>query len=158
MRSLKLGFLILLHCGALSAAELIVRPPSTLLVPTMQHLRDHCGAAGHYDGCARFVAFRLEASCAPADANTWSISARATYAPWIFLYNMHQLSHELEHLGDVRVTIEQHLASLEALRFESDSDCAQRSLGEAKSFEETIRAAAVKSNLTRHPQLRFTNP
>lgn len=157
MRSLKLGFFILLHCSALSAAELIVRRPATLLVPTMQHLRDHCGASGDYDACTRFVAYHLDASCAPAEESSWSVRANATYAPWVFLYNVRELTHELEHIDDVRDSIQQHLASLEALRFESEAECTQRGLSEQKAFEQTIRAAAIKSNLTRHPLLRFTN-
>ena len=153
MRYRKIVFLILLHCISARAAEVIVRQPKPVLVPTMQHLRDACAGTGKYDACTRFVAYRLEASCVPADGDTWTAQTQATFTPKVLLYDIHSLPHELEHVGDVHDFVLAYLQSVEAMRFSSEADCRQRALMEQKTFEGTLRDAANRSNRLRHPQV-----
>ena len=137
---------MLLQSAAANAAEVIVSEPVTRLVPTMKHLRDQCGAA---EACTRFVAYRLEASCAPDDSG-WRVHASATFKPWILLYNMQHLSHELEHISDIHGFVLDHVNVIEAESFEAQSDCQQRALVAQSGFESVLRAAAMRSNALRH--------
>lgn len=141
---------MLLQCLSAAGAEVRVGTAHRMLVPTMQHLRDTCGASGDYDACTRFVAWQLNATCA-SDSDGWRMRASATFTPWIVLYNIEQLSHELDHVGDVRRSAEQYVDELEHERFASPEECRQRTIQEAGSFEETIRRFASESNAVRHP-------
>lgn len=150
MRHSILVLAIVLQSGFAFAAEVIVGVPPTTLVPTAHHLRDHCVIDASYDACTRFVDYRLEATCAP-DADGWSMHASATFTPAIFLYDMHQLAHEHDHIRDVETSLQEYLAAIEALRFTSEADCVQRTALEQQGFEKVLRAAAKKSNAMRHP-------
>jgi hypothetical protein len=101
-------------------------------------------------GSKRRVEYRLEATCA-LDADGWRVHSSATITPAIFLYDMHQLAHEHDHIRDVETSLQQYLVAIEALRFASEADCVQRTLEEQHAFENVVRAAAKKSNAMRHP-------
>ena len=141
---------MLLQGVSASAAEVIVGETKPRLVPTLQHLRDLCGGSVSYDACTRFVAYRLTASCAP-DGEKWRAHTSATFTPWIALWNMHQLAHELDHVADIRQFVMDRLNTIEASVFDAQADCEQRTIVEQKSFEQTLRDAAMKSNALRHP-------
>ena len=141
---------MVLDAVAAMGAEVRMGSPIRSLVPTMQHLRDQCGAAGTYDACTRFVAWKLEANC-ERDGEEWLIRAAARFTPWIVLYNVHQLSHELEHIKDVRQWTEAYAVGLERLRFASGAECRARTLQESDGFEATIRGFASASNALHHP-------
>lgn len=83
----------------------------------------------------------------------WTIEAAATFRPWIFVRGAEHLTHEHEHIRDVERFTAQHVAGLEALSFPSGDACLQRSIQEASSFGETMRAFARRSNEERHPVL-----
>lgn len=143
---------ILLHSLTAAAAEVVVQTPKTVLVATVQHLRDDCGAAGSYDACTRFLAYRLEPSCIP-DQDAWRMTTSATFLPYIVLYNLHSLSHELEHIGDVRESLQRYGDHLEQSRFASADDCRANASIASSSFADLIRGFAAQSNAARHPQL-----
>lgn len=130
----------------------VVAHPLIRFVPTQQHLREWCGAAGDYEACTRFISFRLESTCAPV-ADRWAMEAVATFRPWIFVRGAEHLMHEHEHIRDVERFTAQHVAGLEALWFTSGDECRQRSIQEASRFGETMRAFARRSNEERHPLL-----
>lgn len=153
MRTRWLFFLILLHCLTAAGAEVIVEPQMTTLVPTMQHLRDSCAIGGLYDACTRFVAFRLQATCAPEN-DSWRMHATARFRPWVFLRNMHSLPHEQEHVRDVKASVEGLVAGLEAATFDSRTGCHQRAFEEMAAFGELLRRFAAQSNAARHPLTR----
>ena len=142
--------LMVLDAVVAVAADVRMGSPIRSLVPTMQHLRDQCGVTGTYDACTRFVAWKLEASC-ERDGEQWRIRATAAFTPWIVLYNIRQLSHELEHIKDVRQWTQAYAIALERLRFASDAECRARTLQESGGFEETIRGFAAASNVLHHP-------
>lgn len=158
MRVLSVFMVMLLLPSAASSYEpdsngfVAVAQPMIRFVPTQQHLREWCGAPGDYEACTRFISFRLEATCAPA-ADRWTIEAAATFRPWIFVRGAEHLTHEHEHIRDVERFTAQHVAGLEALSFSSGDECRQRSIQEASSFGETMRAFARRSNEERHPLL-----
>ncbi|HYC91204.1 MAG TPA: hypothetical protein VEO54_18435 [Thermoanaerobaculia bacterium] len=141
--------IILLHCLAAAGGERVnVGQPMMTVAPTTEHLRQRCGVEGNYDACTRFVAYRLDAAC----TDEGRIAATATFRPWIILRNLHSLSHEHEHIGDVRRSVEAFLTGLESLRFSSAEECRARVLEERASFGTTMRAYALASNLERHPR------
>jgi hypothetical protein len=141
---------MVLDAAALMAAEVRMGSPIRSLVPTMQHLRDQCGVSGAYDACTRFVAWKLEAGC-EREGEEWRMRPTAAFTPWIVLYNIRQLSHELEHIKDVRQWTEAYAVGLERLRFASDAECRARTLQESGGFEATIRGFAAASNALHHP-------
>src|SRR5687768_9744854 len=75
---------------------LVVADPLVRVVPTDEHLREWCGVDGRIEACTRFIAYRLETACAPAGEG-WTMRAKATFRPWIFLLNLSQAAHEHEH-------------------------------------------------------------
>lgn len=150
MRPSVLVLAIVLRSTCAVAAEMVVGVPATTLVPAVGLLRDRCVIEGSYDACTRFVEYRLEASCV-LDAEGWRVHASATFTPAIFLYDMHQLAHEHDHIRDVETSLQQYFGAIEALRFASEADCVQRTLVEQHAFERVLRAAARKSNAMRHP-------
>lgn len=131
----------------------VVADPLLRVVPTDAHLREWCGVGGDLEACTRFIAFRLEATCAPS-AEGWVMRATATFRPWIFLKNIAQLTHEREHIGDVQRSVAAHAAALEGLSFAGDEECRARSVQEAMRFGEVMRIFARQSNEARHPVLR----
>ena len=153
MRSVNLLFLIVLHALTATAAEVIVKEPVAKLAPTLQHLRELCPGPGDYDACTRFVAYRLEAACTPAAEAGWSMRTTATFTPWVFLYSVKSMTHELDHVSDVRATVHDRLSELEALQFASQADCTARGIAEENAFEGMIREAVALSNAKRHPLL-----
>jgi hypothetical protein len=153
MRARWLFFLILLHCLAAAGGEVVVEPQMTTLAPTMQHLRDSCAISGVYDACTRFVAYRLEAVCAP-EGSSWKLHVAAKFRPWVFLRNMHQLAHEQEHVRDIRELVERHLAAIEAAVFANEAACQQNAFTAMGGFGDTLREFARRSNAFRHPLSR----
>jgi hypothetical protein len=150
MRLRLFVFIMLLHTVRAPAAEVRVGTAMRSLVPTMQHLRDLCGVPGSYDACTRFVAWKLEASC-ERDGDTWRMRATASFTPWIVLYNIHELSHELDHVRDLRTWAGDFAGALEQLRFDSSLRCQEKILQERGGFEKTIRGFAAASNAIRDP-------
>lgn len=132
-----------------------VADPLLRFVPSGKQLREWCGASGAYEACTRFISFRLEATCVPAEeGKTWGVSAKATFRPWIFLRGATYLMHEHEHIRDVERFTAQHVAVLEAIVFRTADDCRERSVHESARFSETMREFARRSNEERHPTLR----
>ena len=150
MRVARLFPLILLHSLTATAAEVVIQPQMTTLSPTAKHLRESCGAGGVYDACTRFVAYRLRATCTP-EGQSWRIQAAATFRPWVFLRNMHSLTHEQEHVRDVRHSVEAHLGMLESMTFTSEAACQQTAFTEMGGFGARMRDFAAQSNAERHP-------
>ncbi len=132
--------------------QVTVEEPLLRVVPTIDHLRQWCAAEGSYDACTQFIAYRLEARCVPDGQQGWSMDAAARFRPWIFLYNLRQLSHEREHIGDVQRSAEELVAGLEHLRFASAEECEARALTERAAFGAAMRNFATASNAKRHPQ------
>lgn len=147
---------IVLHCPASSAAQgenVRVLNPLIKTTSSVTDLREACRGAGQYDACTRMIAYRLESSCSAGDGD-WKLDAAATFRPWIFLRNIQRLTHEKEHIEDIRRAVERHVNGLEAVRFESLPACQARSLTESESFEMQMGQFALLSNLARHPQLK----
>lgn len=154
MHRLFVTAIILLHClPAAGGGGVNVEQPMMTLAATKDHLRQWCGVAGSYDACTRFIAYRLEASCAAGDGG-WRIQATAKFRPWIFLRNLESLAHEHEHVRDVRRSVEVYLTGLQSLPFATEGDCRARALTETAAFGTTMRGYALASNLERHPTLR----
>ena len=138
---------------AIAAEPVTVLEPIASVIHNRERLRELCAAAGNYDACTRFVAFRLEGSCAP-DGDRWRIEASASFRPFILLWNLRSLSHEQEHIGDLRRSVGALVAGLQATAYESRETCAARLATEERAFGDTLRLLAEESNLARHPTLR----
>jgi hypothetical protein len=130
-----------------------VETPITSLVGNRVQLREWCAAAGNYDACTRFVAYRVEGGCVRED-DTWRIDAAATFRPYIFLWNLRSLSHEQEHIEDVRRDVIALVVGLESHRFAGEEACRSRLLSEQRDFGAKMRMFAESSNLARHASLR----
>ncbi len=123
----------------LLAAVVIIQTPTVSLVP-LQTIHNACGTAGEYDACTRFVAYRLEATCAAGKA-----TVTATFRPLIFLHNLHRLSHEHEHIEDMRAFAARYVTDIEQMTFESESQCRAVVTVAAEHFGEKMRDAAAES-------------
>jgi hypothetical protein len=149
MRLRFLGSIILLQCAAASAGTVIVEPPVTRLVSTLEQLRDRCDSERRFDACATFIAYRLRAQCSARDG-LWILETSAAFRPWITLYNIRQLPHEQEHIRDVEKSVEGYLAELESLAFSDRESCAARSAIAGATFGEKMAAFARASNQRMH--------
>lgn len=152
-----LAAFILLQCPVAAAAEgdnVVVLAPLTKATASIRDLREACQGPGRYDACTRIVAVRLEAHCS-VDGGAWTLDASATFRPFIFLHNIQRLTHEKEHIEDIRRSAERFVNGLESIRFESQGQCEARSLVEGAAFASQMGGFALESNLTRHPQLRL---
>lgn len=121
------------------AAMVIIQAPTVRLLP-LQTIHALCGTAGEYDACTRFVAYRLEASCSGRHA-----VAAATFRPLIFLYNIHELSHEYEHIEDIRAFAERFVTNVEQRTFDSETECRDEMRLATTEFAERLAAAATDS-------------
>lgn len=147
---------IVLHCPAALAAEeanVQVLTPLTKVTSSVSELQEACQGPGRYDACTRMIGYRLEAACS-VEGKGWKLDARARFRPWIFLHNPQRLTHEKEHVEDIRRSAERYVSSLESLTFDSLPACESRGLAERAAFEMQMAFFALESNLTRHPQLR----
>jgi hypothetical protein len=135
----------------LTLSSVTVETPITSLVGNRAQLREWCAAAGNYDACTRFVAFRVEGACVRED-DTWRIDATATFRPYIILWNLRSLSHEQEHIEDVRRSVSALVTGVESAEFETEERCAARLLEERERFGGAMREFAAASNAMRHPR------
>lgn len=147
---------LVLHAVAARAADgenVEVLPPLTKVVATVPELRDLCRGAGQYDACTRMVAYRLEASCTQ-QRGEWRIEATARFRPFVILKNVQKLSHEHEHIEDIRRSADRYVSALQSMTFAALAACEAHGLAERASFEMSMATFALDSNLARHPQLR----
>lgn len=154
-RAVTVAF-ILLQCPGASAGDVEsvrVLPPLVRLVSSPAELRVLCAAEGKYDACTRMIGYRLEAACAAGDGG-WTIEAAASFQPYMFLQKLRFVTHENDHVQDIRRSIERHVTGLESLRFPTAGACEARVLRERTGFGPLMAAFALESNLSRHPQLR----
>jgi hypothetical protein len=155
LHAVSIAFIVL-HCpdaAAESDGNVRVLPPMTKIVSSLAELHAACAGRGRYDACTRMIAYRLEASCI-SDGTGWRMDATATFRPWIILKNLQSLSHEHEHVEDIRRSAELHVLGIEDLRFDSVEGCRARSLSESAGFPRLMAVFASDSNLARHPSLR----
>ena len=154
-RAVTIAF-ILLQCPGASAEDVDrvrVLPPLVRLVSSPAELRALCAAEGKYDACTRMIGYRLEAACAPA-GDRWTIDAAASFQPYMFMQKLRFVTHENDHVQDIRRSVERHVTGLESLHFPTAGACEARVLRERTGFESLMAAFALESNLSRHPQLR----
>ena len=124
----------------------------TQIVATLDALHHTCAADGRFDACTNFISYRLETHC--SHQRSWRVDARATFRPWIHLYNIRQLPHEVLHVGDVRGSVERYAAALEQAEFASAADCQAAALIASGRFEQRMLEFARASNALRHPRSR----
>lgn len=98
--------------------------------------------------CTQFVGFRLDVACR-ADDRGAQMLATAHFTPWIILSEMRWLDHELDHIGDLRESLEHYVRRLEATRFDQMSDCERASLSERMDFTKVLRDFAQVSTAKR---------
>ena len=130
----------------------IVQPPATSIVPSLQSLHDICGD-GNFDACTLFVAYRLDVQCVTRNG-TPAMNASVTFRPLVFVYNIRQLPHEMLHVEDVRHFSSQYVDAIATVPLQSDQECRAQSMQLAAAFGDRIREFALRSNLERHPTLR----
>lgn len=122
----------------------------TRVVPTVEQLRNLCGAAGQFDACTRFVGYRLTATCS-LQSDGWKLDASATFRPWLVLLNVRKLPHELEHISDVERRLSTYVSGIGERRFDSSRACATAAAAESSIFGATMKQLADASNLAMHP-------
>jgi len=130
----------------------IVQPPATSIVPTLQGLHEICGQ-GAFDACTLFVAYKLDVQCVTRNGAP-AMNASVTFRPMVFVYNIRQLPHEMLHVEDVCQFSSQYVDSIASVPFKSDQECHDESIRLAAGFVDRIREFALRSNLERHPILR----
>lgn len=130
----------------------IVQPPATSIVPSLQGLHEICGP-GSFDACTLFVAYKLDVQCVTRNGAP-AMNASVTFRPMVFVYNIRQLPHEMMHVEDVRHFSSQYVDTIASVPFRSDAECREESSRLIAAFGDRIREFALRSNLERHPILR----
>ena len=128
----------------------IVQPPSTTIVSSLQRLHDICGP-GSFDACTRFVGYKLDVQCVTRNGAP-AMNASVTFRPMIFLYNIRQLPHEMLHVEDLRHFSSLYADAIASVPYESDLECREESNRLTSGFGDRIREFALRSNIERHPQ------
>lgn len=131
--------------------HLLVREPMVRLVRRPE-IPKYCGKGANVEACTAFVGQRLECECAPADGD-WSIRARAQVIPAMYVAGPVWVSHEREHVRDVRDRVESYLHTLALSRFDSQEDCVERASREESEFARLMDAFKLESNAAMHPRL-----
>lgn len=144
---------MLLHTAAAAGSSITMNDPIIRLTSSLKQMRERCGVDGVYDACTRFVAYRLDATCA-ADGGLWRMQAAAKFTPFVVLLNIRSLPHEKEHIGDMLVALRGYVDALERNRFDSETACHEIAVLQMNAFESTIRAFASESTLLRDPTLK----
>lgn len=155
-RAFTVAFIVL-QCpfaSAEDADDVRVLPPLVRLVSSPAELRERCPTEGKYDACTRMIGYRLEAACAAGNGG-WTIDAAATFQPYMFMQKLRFVTHENDHVQDIRRSLERHVTGLESLQFATADACEARVLRERRGFGPLMSAFALESNLSRHPQLRL---
>lgn len=149
--------LIVLRCATAVAGELQrgnihIAGPLIKLVAGSGRLTDVCRLNGnHITACTLFVGYRLEGRCRPK-ASMWSAEVSARFTPMVYLGDIQSMTHERDHIEDVRFSLGEYLQLLERREFSSFDDCHHAVVQEAERFEETLRGFARESTRKRHPK------
>ena len=158
MRVFSSAVLIFLLCGSAEGFEtetdrfVLVAEPLLRVAASPAALAAWCGGE-RVEACTHFVAYRLNATCAPSPGG-FAMRAAATFRPWIFLAGPEHLAHERDHIEDLRRSVASYAAALEALTFADAPPCQARAVQETAAFEEVMRLLARQSNEERHGKPR----
>lgn len=126
-----------------------VRQPLTRLVRRADIERS-CGVRG-VAACTGFVGQRIACECEGA-GDGWRIRARAQFIPVMILADATWVSHELEHIEDVREALEAHVERLQQRRFESWHECRIEAESHSTDFVSLMDRFKLESNARRHPR------
>lgn len=99
--------------------------------------------------CTDFVGLRLDCGCRAAGAQ-WRLEARAQVIPFVYLWDVQQLTHERMHVADVRHDLITYLQRLTVRRFETAAACEAEARDAAASFPRKLNWSLVASNRLRH--------
>jgi hypothetical protein len=123
----------------IEAGSVFVQPVMVRAVP-LSAVHSACGNEGDFEACTRFVAYRLDAECAGR-----KLHASVTFRPVVFVFDLHQLTHEYTHVDDVRAYATEYASQIEEMTFDSDEQCRDAALSAAGRFGETMREFAGRS-------------
>ncbi|HSG63372.1 MAG TPA: hypothetical protein VLD39_00155 [Gammaproteobacteria bacterium] len=83
----------------------------------------------------------------------WGMRARAGFIPVMYVAGPVWVSHEREHVRDVRDRVESYLFALSLLRFDSQQGCVERASREEGGFARLMDGFKLESNAAMHPRL-----
>jgi hypothetical protein len=126
-----------------------VRQPLIKLV-NRSAVEPNCGIRG-VAACTAFVGERLDCHCEEQDG-AWSIRPHAQFIPVMVISDATWVSHEREHVEDVREALEGHLEALQMRQFETSGECQRAAELEREGFRELMNRFKRESNAMRHPK------
>ncbi|MFA6957158.1 MAG: hypothetical protein WC538_14915 [Thermoanaerobaculia bacterium] len=132
-----------------SVADVSVRQPLMKLVARAE-IEETCGVRGAA-ACTAFVGQRLDCTCERANSG-WRLRAHAQLIPFIVVSDATWVTHEREHITDVREALTAHLATLGMRTFDSRESCDVESAREIAGFAALIDRFKLDSNAARHPR------
>jgi len=139
-----------------SGNHVLAREPMVRLVRRAE-IPQRCGKGANVEACTAFVGQRLECACAITDG-AWSIQSRAQFIPVMYVAGPVWVSHEREHVRDVRERVESHLLTLSLARFATQDDCNERATREEQGFAPMMDRFKLESNAAMHPRLATADP
>ena len=93
-----------------------------------------------------FTVFDEQLQCRCSEGRRWYIDSDATLKPRMYLTRPGYAVHEREHIDDVRRRLEQYLAGLSQMSYDSKSDCTRAAEQEMSSFHTWMVKAMHASN------------
>lgn len=146
LRIVVLSAMVLQSVGA-DARAVEVLTPRLVMVKEEAELRRRCGVNVRIDGCTRFTAYALSATCSRAEKG-WSMTAFARFRPYYILRRRSVLTHEMLHVRDIETSIADLLHQLQRTSFETRESCedvaARAIAGFPRQLERFIQASSEK--------------
>lgn len=158
MKGMVFSILLLVSSSSILRAEeakeaVAVHEP---IVEFVRHadLQHACGSDTRVEACTAFVGQRLDCTCVPA-GDEWKMVAHAQFIPVMYIDGPEHVSHERDHIEDIRLALEKYLGSLRILRFESAEDCRNAAELREATFLGVMDGLKVESQIARHPRFVY---
>jgi hypothetical protein len=148
MRNAAMVFgLLLLLTPSVHAADVVSIPRAriTFLSETAAALA--CKAPGRR-GCTTLMT-EFVCGCNKVAADKWTLAPKLTATPYIYTTTQEVIRHELEHIADVRASLNEYAAGLLLRTFESEAACTSFVSEEKKLFGSTLRTIKHATTIRR---------
>jgi hypothetical protein len=135
MRNVALVVVILLVVPVVRAADI------QMVRPHIYYLSDNAAAIACKSASRRActtIVTEFVCGCAPA-GDQWGVHTRIIATPSIYTTTQAVMRHELEHISDIRSSLNEYVDSLALHMFQSETNCLSFVNGEVKMFPETLK-------------------
>jgi hypothetical protein len=136
MRNVAAVIVIALLIPAAYAADVeVVRPRIAFLSDT--GVAAACKGVNRR-GCTTLMT-EFVCACVHTEEDNWTLKTRFIVTPYVYTTGANIMLHELEHVADVRASLNEYASTLALRTFVSESSCASFVVDEKKQFGTTMR-------------------